>query len=151
MPYGVPMTLQTFAIPLAGFILGPRKGTIAALIYILLGILGLPVFAGFTGGIGMLFGRTGGFILAFPFMALTGGIGALKKNLLWLAFWLIIGALILYTSGMLMFSYVTSNSLIASFYFVVVPFIPTEIVKIIMVILFGKLIKQALVNSGVQV
>jgi biotin transport system substrate-specific component len=150
MPYGVPMTLQTFAIPLAGYVLGSRKGVIAALIYILLGIVGLPVFAGFTGGPGMLFGRTGGFILAFPFMALAGGIGAKKKNLLWLVLWLIVGALILYTSGMLMFSFVTSNSLLASFYFVVAPFIPTEIIKIIMMILFGKLVKQALESSGIN-
>ena len=56
MPAGVPMTMQTFAIPLAGILLGARKGTIATLVYLLLGAVGLPVFAGFTGGIGILFG-----------------------------------------------------------------------------------------------
>jgi biotin transport system substrate-specific component len=143
MPYGVPMTLQTFAIPLAGAVLGIRNGTIAALIYVLIGAVGVPVFADFTGGIGVVFGRTGGFILAFPFMALAAGIGVRKKSLPWLTIWLIIGAIILYTSGVLMFSFVTSNSLAASFTFVVLPFIPTEIVKIVMVVSMSKIIKQA--------
>ena len=147
MPYGVPMTLQTFAIPLAGAVLGIKNGTIAALVYIILGAVGIPVFAGFMGGIGMIFGRTGGFILAFPFMALTAGIGTKKNNPLWLVLWLVIGAIILYTSGMLMFSFITATGLAASFTFVVAPFILTELIKIAMVVLLSKLIKQALIKS----
>ena len=148
MPYGVPMTLQTFAIPLAGAVLGIKNGTIAALVYVLLGAVGVPVFANFTGGIGMIFGRTGGFILAFPLMALCAGIGGKKENHLWLAMWLIVGAIVLYISGMLMFSLVTSNGLVASFTFVVAPFLPTEAIKIAMVVVLNKLIKQALKKSG---
>ena len=151
MPYGVPMTLQTFAIPLAGVVLGIKNGTIATLIYVLLGLIGVPVFAGFTGGAGIVFGPTGGFILAFPFMTLTAGIGTKKNSYPWLIMWLVIGATILYTSGMLVFSLVTSNSLLASFTFVVIPFIPTEIVKIIMVVILGKLIRQALSKSGLLI
>jgi len=150
MPYGVPMTLQTFAIPLAGAVLGAKKGTIAALAYILLGATGVPVFAGFAGGIGMFFGRTGGFILAFPIMALTAGIGAKKNNIIWLVTWLVIGAIALYISGMLMFSLVTSSSLATSFALVVTPFIPTEIVKIAMVVILSRLINNALEKSGVN-
>ena len=158
MPYGVPMTLQTFAIPLAGVVLGAKNGTISTLIYILLGFIGLPVFAGFTGGIGIVFGRTGGFILAFPFMALAAGIGASfnhqskspaskgrkKQKLAWLLLWLVIGAIFLYTSGLLAFSFVTSIPLRASFGLVVAPFIPTEIIKIILVVTLGSLLKQRL-------
>ena len=153
MPYGVPMTLQTFAIPLAGVVLGAKSGTIATLIYILLGFIGLPVFAGFTGGIGIVFGRTGGFILAFPFMALTAGIGTLSRgskmrNHIWLFTWLVIGAVLLYTSGMIMFSFVTGTTLLASMVLVVIPFIPTEIIKIIMVAILGSLLKQRLSRMG---
>ena len=144
MPYGVPMTLQTFAIPLTGFVLGAKNGTIAVLIYVLLGLVGAPVFAGFAGGIGVVFGRTGGFILAFPLMALAAGLGSKKNNTLWLIMWLAIGAIILYTSGMLVFSFITSNSLMTSFAFVVVPFIPSEIIKIIMVVVLGNLIKRVI-------
>ena len=76
MPYGVPLTLQTFAIQLAGVVLGPKKGALAALVYITLGAVGVPVFAGFTGGMGIVLGVTGGFILSFPLLALLAGIGS---------------------------------------------------------------------------
>ena len=150
MPYGVPMTLQTFAIPLAGVVLGAKNGMIAALVYVLLGMVGVPVFAGFTGGIGIVFGRTGGFILAFPFMAFAAGVGAKKDNLAWLVLWLTIGAVVLYTVGMLVFSLVAPAALWVSFTLVVVPFLPTEVIKIVLVILFGKLINKALKFRGMS-
>ena len=71
VPYVVPFTLQTFGVFLAVGVLGGRRGTLAVLVYILLGCMGLPVFAGFTGGIGILLGSTGGYILGFLPLALT--------------------------------------------------------------------------------
>jgi len=149
MPYGVPMTLQTFAILLAGMVLGPRKGAIAAMIYVLLGAIGIPVFTAFTGGLGVIFGRTGGFILAFPVVALAAGVGGRRKNVFWLILWLVIGTILLFIGGMLMFSFVTSSSLVVSFTLVVVPFIPTEIIKIMMVVILGKVIKKTIKRSGI--
>ena len=152
MPYGVPMTLQTFAIPLAGVVLGKKNGTIAALVYVLLGAIGVPVFAGLTGGIGVVFGRTGGFILSFPILALTAGIGA-KKNIFWLSLWLLAGAVINYICGMLMFSFVhlgavTFANLKIAFAACVLPFIPSAIVKIIMVLVVKRPIKSALSRTS---
>ena len=149
MPYGVPMTLQTFAILLAGMVLGPKKGTIATLVYVLLGAIGVPVFTAFTGGLGIIFGRTGGFILAFPFVAIAAGIGGRRKNIFWLILWLVMGTIILFIGGLLMFSFVTSSSLMVSFTLVVVPFIPAETIKIVMVVVLGKVIKKALNRSGI--
>lgn len=151
MPYGVPMTLQTFAIPLAGIILGTRNGVLSVLIYILLGAIGVPVFAGFTGGLGIIFGKTGGFILTFPILALTASIGAKKNNRIWLTIWLTIGVLINFFFGMLMFSIITSNNLLVSFTYVVIPFIPTAIVKIIMLVSLSKVIKNSLEKNGVTI
>jgi biotin transport system substrate-specific component len=82
-------------------------------------------------------------------MALSAGIGAKKDNVLWLTFWLVVGVIINFTCGVLMFSFVTSNSLFVSFTYVVLPFIPTAIIKIIMVIALGKALKRALARSGV--
>ena len=65
VPYVVPFTLQTFAVFLAVGVLGGKRGTLAVLIYILLGCVGLPVFAGFSGGIGVVLGSTGGYIVGF--------------------------------------------------------------------------------------
>lgn len=66
----VPFTLQTFAIALAWKLMGGLRGTLAVTIYILLGIIGVPVFAGFGGGVGTLIGPSGGYIIGF----LPGGI-----------------------------------------------------------------------------
>ena len=65
IPTTVPFTLQTFAVFLAALVLGGRKGTLAVVAYLLLGALGLPVFHGFTGGMGILLGSTGGYIVGF--------------------------------------------------------------------------------------
>lgn len=70
VPTAVPFTLQTLGVFTAVGILGGKRGTLAVLIYILLGILGLPVFAGFSGGIGVVLGTTGGYIVGFLFSAL---------------------------------------------------------------------------------
>lgn len=73
-PWGVPFTLQTFAIALCGFVLGKKYGTIATAIYVILGAVGVPVYAGMNAGFGVLFGPTGGYIIGFIFMALFCGI-----------------------------------------------------------------------------
>ncbi|KAB7709117.1 biotin transporter BioY [Bacillus aerolatus] len=65
----VPITGQTLAIGLAATILGARYGTLSALLYMLIGAVGLPVFSGMTGGMGVIFGPTGGYIVSFVFSA----------------------------------------------------------------------------------
>jgi biotin transport system substrate-specific component len=71
IPTTVPFTLQTFGVFVAVGILGGKRGSLAVLVYILLGAIGLPVFAGFSGGIGSLLGSTGGYIVGFLFSALV--------------------------------------------------------------------------------
>lgn len=71
VPYVVPFTLQTFGVFLAVGVLGGKRGTLAVLIYILLGCMGLPVFAGFSGGLGAVLGSTGGYIVGFLVQALV--------------------------------------------------------------------------------
>ena len=71
IPMEVPFTLQTFGVFIAVGILGGKRGTLAVLVYILLGAVGVPVFAGFTGGIGVLFNTTCGYIVGFLFSALV--------------------------------------------------------------------------------
>lgn len=65
IPTAVPFTLQTFAVFFILLTLGGRIGTMTVLVYIAMGAVGLPVFAGFKGGIGAIFGNTGGYILGF--------------------------------------------------------------------------------------
>ena len=71
---GAPITLQTLFVMLAGLLLGSRIGPLSVSIYVILGALGLPIFAGFTGGMGVILGPTGGFIVGFIVMAHVIGI-----------------------------------------------------------------------------
>ena len=79
MPFGVPLTLQTFAVSLAGYVLSAKKGVLATVVYILLGLVNLPVFSGFQGGAAVVFGPTGGFILGFVALAFFAGLGSGKR------------------------------------------------------------------------
>lgn len=90
IPSTVPFTLQTFAAFCALCLLGGKRGTIAILVYIALGAIGLPVFSGFSGGIGILLGTTGGYIWGF---LLTGLLYWLITSLLGQRLWVEIAAL----------------------------------------------------------
>lgn len=96
-PAGVPITLQTFAIALCGLVLGPWRGGAAVLLYVILGLLGLPIFSGMSGGIGVLAGPSAGYITSFTLYALATGFVArwairrFRGTKLWVA--LFLGAL----------------------------------------------------------
>jgi len=141
---GVPLTMQTFAVALAGVVLGAKKGAAAALVYILLGALGVPVFAQFRGGFDLLFGPTGGYIISFPIMAFAVGFGADKEKRLWLAFGLVIGSAINLSMGMMQLAFVNQISLQAAFFAGVLPFVPAELIKLVAVYFVGFRARQAL-------
>ncbi|MCA0379413.1 MAG: biotin transporter BioY [Actinobacteria bacterium] len=73
---GVPFTLQTFAVVLTGAVLGARRGFLAALLYLAVGLVGIPVFAGASAGPAPFIGATGGYLISFPFAAATAGFVA---------------------------------------------------------------------------
>jgi biotin transport system substrate-specific component len=70
---GVPITLQTFGVMLAGCVLGPVRGFLAVSLYLLLGVIGLPVFAEHSSGLGVFSGPSAGYLYAFPFAAALAG------------------------------------------------------------------------------
>ena len=72
IPAAVPFTLQTFGVFIAVGVLGGKRGSLSVLVFILLGAIGIPVFANFSGGIGVLAGPTGGYIIGFLFSAHVG-------------------------------------------------------------------------------
>ncbi|MCL2815608.1 MAG: biotin transporter BioY [Oscillospiraceae bacterium] len=144
MPYGVPMTLQTLVIPLAGVALGAKNGAASALIYVALGAAGVPVFAGYTGGLAVVFGVTGGFILSFPAMAFAAGIGTKKNKAVWLIPGLAAGAAFNYICGMLWFGFAAGVDLKTAFTACVLPFIPTAVIKIVLAAVLGSQIRRAL-------
>ncbi len=148
LPGGVPLTLQTFAVPLAGLILGPKRGTISAVLYVLLGAVGVPVFAGFTGGLSIVLGLTGGFIISFPLMALLAGFAvnkSVKSPLLWL--WLLLGAVVNYAVGTIWFMLVSKTGLMEALVACVLPFIVTSIIKILLTGFLGTMLRGVLLKA----
>lgn len=80
LPGGVPFTLQVFAVLLTGLALPSREALLTQAAYVLMGALGLPVFAGFRGGLGVLAGPTGGYLLAFPVAAAVTALVARRRT-----------------------------------------------------------------------
>ena len=153
IPLTVPFTMQTFAVFSALAILG---GTISILIYIALGAIGIPVFAGFSGGIGVLFGTTGGYILGFLFSGLlywliTHFLGT-KLPVMIAA--MALGLIVCYTFGTVWFiqvytSKVESIGLMAALGWCVFPFIIPDLIKIALAILIAKRLPKRFVYQGV--
>ncbi len=101
IPGPVPFTLQTFGVFVTAGLLGEKKGSAAVLIYILLGAIGIPVFSGGRGGVGIIAGETGGYIIGFLPAVFVGGI-LCKKNrnsMAWICFSLTASLVICYITG----------------------------------------------------
>lgn len=153
IPTTVPFTLQTMAVFLALTILGGRNGFFSVLVYIVLGATGIPVFAGFKGGLAALLGNTGGYILGFLLLA---GIYWLMTSLLGEKIYikiiaLILGLLLCYAFGTawFMYLYIKANgavTLMSVLGWCVFPFILSDAVKMAAAILIcsrvGKYIKK---------
>ncbi|MGQ9845055.1 MAG: biotin transporter BioY [Caldisericia bacterium] len=124
----IPFTLQLLFVLLSGIFLGPFYGSLSSIIYILLGVLGFPVFSGGNSGIGHLFGKTGGFLFGFvvaPFI--TGQIYRLNKKLLFVA--IVLGIFVIHLLGVLYLSKVLSLNIFKAFIVGSLPFIPVDLVK----------------------
>jgi len=144
MPWGVPMTMQTFAVALTGVVLGAKKGAVAALVYLLLGILGVPVFANFRGGFDLIIGPTGGFLLSFPLFAFSAGFGANRGGRIWLIIGLAVGSATNLSMGMLQLAFVNQISMQAAFFAGVLPFLPVELIKMVLVFILGSQIRRTI-------
>lgn len=149
MPSGVPITLQTFAMALCGYVLGWKKGTASTLIYILVGTVGMPVFAGMTGGPSWLAGYSGGFIWGFIFLTLLCGLGMKQKNVFLKIILGIAGLIICHIFGVIQFSVVASTSWLESVVAVSAPYILKDIISVIGAYLVAIPIRKALFASNI--
>lgn len=145
IPTVVPFTLQTFAVFATVALLGMERGTIAVIVYILLGMVGVPVFAGFKGGPGVLFGTTGGYIIGFVFSALiVGGMMKLLGKKVWvMAVSMLLGLLACYAFGTVWFMIVYARAneaigVVTALSWCVFPFIIPDVCKIALAIALQK-------------
>lgn len=149
IPMAVPFTLQTFGVFMAVGVLGGKRGTLAVLIYILLGAVGVPVFAGFSGGIGVLLNTTGGYIVGFLFSALVmWGMETLwgKKPVVQIAS-MLVGLIVCYALGTIWFMVVYARNtgavgLGTVLGWCVIPFMIPDLIKIALAFVLSRRLRN---------
>lgn len=166
LPGGVPISLATLAAAFAGALLGPKYGTLSVLIYLLLGAFGLPVFAGYSGGFSSFVKPSSGYLIGYVFLAFLTGLlyhtfsrsvkGAQKLVLLFLA--QLAGEVVLYIFGTAWFIYLMGaqgNAAMATLGGAlgacVIPFLPGDCAKMIVVCLIIPALERALNAAGLTV
>lgn len=145
IPITVPFTLQTLAVFAVLLVFGGDRGTAAIFTYVLMGAIGIPVFAGFTGGIGIILGNTGGYILGFIligllYIAFTRFLG--KKLYIEIAA-LLLGLLVCYAFGTAWFLYIYMRDigtvgLVTVLSWCVFPFIIPDIIKLLLAFILSR-------------
>lgn len=154
---GVPISLATFIVMLAGTVLGPRMGTEATLVYILLGLIGVPVFSSYQAGPSVLAGPTGGYIVGYLFLAFSTGIFYEKLGKPQKAVWkytflilgMVLGTIVDYAIGTAWFVYTMKTTWTAALTACVYPFIAFDAAKVAVVAVFGPRLEKA-VGKGLN-
>lgn len=133
----VPFTMQVLAVILSGLLLGVRTGALAQAIYVLVGAVGVPVFAGFKGGLGIVLGPTGGYLISYPIAAAVAGLAAhtvaraSRRKALWTGFlWGCAGLAVIYTLGATWLAVVAGLSPAEALATGVLPFVVFDLIKV---------------------
>lgn len=149
IPTTIPFTLQLLAICLTAALLGTKLGTATILVYILLGLVGVPVFSGFKGGVAALMGPTGGYIIGFIFTALIVGFASEKfgKKILVLTIAMVVGVLVCYVFGTIWFVFVYTKTkepvgIMTALSWCVIPYLIPDAVKIAISVLLTKRLER---------
>ena len=167
-PTGVPVTLQTFAVALVGYMLLPKHSFYSILLYLLLGAIGFPVFTNFRGGLSHLVGLTGGFLWGYFIYAPLCGLGMKwtgvnreptrrgRSNRKALDACLAIscgtaGLFICHTTGTLQYAFLTSNSVTAAFTLVSLPYLFKDVLCVAAAYFLAKALRSRLLKSGVKI
>lgn len=153
LPSGVPVTLQTFAVALCGYF-GGVWGAAACCIYLLLGLVGVPVFANFKGGISAITGLTGGFLVGFVPMILLCCIPTKFTKPLFNAIVRIllgcVGLVICHLLGAWWFSYQSGNDFVPSVLLVSVPYLAKDVVSVAAGYFIAEILKKRVKNPFVR-
>lgn len=150
IPIGiVPISLTMFAIYLSLYAVGMWRSAVSYLIYLLIGLVGLPVFSGYTSGPGKLFGPTGGYLLGFFFLALIAGYFIDRFETWYMSFLgMTLGIVVCYGFGTVWLAYQAGMSFQEALAAGVLPFIPADLVKIVLAVLIGPVIRKQLRRAG---
>lgn len=145
----VPISLTNLAVYFAVYALGRNKGTVSVFVYLLIGLAGIPVFSGFTGGPAKLLGPTGGYLTGFIFMAFISGIFIDNSNKRCIHFiGMLLGTMICYMFGTVWLMLQMQLSFYAALSVGVLPFIFADLIKIFVMTILGPNIRKRLRKAG---
>lgn len=146
----VPISLGTLAIYFVISVLGMKLGTISVIIYILLGLVGVPVFTGFSGGPAKLFGPTGGYIIGYIFLALICGffVNKFAGELPLYILGMLLGTAVLYLFGTCWLAYQMDLSFPQALMAGVIPYIPGDLIKLAVAVAVGFQVRKRLIKAG---
>ena len=123
--------------------------TVSYLVYLSIGLVGLPVFSGYSGGIGKLLGPTGGYLIGFIFIAIIAGMIVDRYSSRMIhGIGMIVGTIVSYILGTAWFCIIMESSAAAALGMCVFPFIPGDIVKIVIAVMFGPALRERLKKEG---
>ena len=150
LPLGpVPLSLTTGVLMLMALLLGGARATLCCAVYLVMGLIGLPVFAGFQGGVGALIGPTGGFLLGYPLLtALCGFLCARWTGRGQQVCALLAGTALVYLTGTAWYCVQSGADVTAALMVCVLPFLPGDALKIAAVLTLGNAIKARLKKAG---
>ena len=150
IPSIVPFTLQTFMIFIIAYTLKLKSALCVVVIYLVLGIIGVPVFSSFNSGLSYFLGSTGGFLLGFIPMVVIINVLSIKnnnetkvKNYIYQVLISLLGLIICYIMGLVwfMFIYKAPYTLSKALFAVIIPFIVPDIIKMVIAMIVSKRIK----------
>ena len=146
----IPITLALFALFLAGIILGKWKGVVCTVIYLLLGMVGLPVFNGFSGGVQKLVGPTGGYLIGYLFLVFFTGLFVEKfPNKIPMYFvGGIIGIIVCYAFGTVWFVLQYKVGFLEALTMCLFPYIPIYLVKLVSPVIIGSQVRKILIRQN---
>ena len=149
----IPFTLQTFFTALAGTLLGSRTGAASQAVYVILGCIGLPVFAAGKAGLGVLFGPTGGYLLGFIAGAyVIGKIIEYRKQagIIYTSLAILVGDIVIYSLGTLQLAVVAQLSPMKALLLGVVPFVIPELIKLLAAAMLTVRLKGTVLKEGIS-
>ena len=146
LPSGVPVTMQTFGVALMGAVLGWKVGALSILVYLMMGFVGLPVFAGFGAGVAVLAGPTGGFLIGFVGMAILCGVGAEREGMLMRFLFAVVGLLSCHLCAVLYFIPLAGVSFLQSVAVMTLPYLLKDAISVALAIVCGMKIRSRLMH-----
>lgn len=152
VPIGpVPISLTNLAVYFAIYILGWKRGTVSYVVYLLIGLVGVPVFSGFTGGPGKLLGPTGGYLIGFIFMALICGlfIDRSHQKIVPSMIGMILGTIVCYAFGTVWLAYQAHYTMMQALAAGVIPFIPCDLLKMVIAAVLAPQVRKRLAKANV--